>query len=74
MQLDMVDYDKVRKFEYQGGNLSRSSNVTRKQRLELTRSEGWEVWLIITMTPYVVSQVVLQFFTQRIVQINPVNI
>ena len=64
MQLDMVDYDKVRKFEYQGENLSRSSNVTQQQRLELTRSEGWEVRLIITMTPYVVSQVVLQFFSQ----------
>ena len=64
MQLDMVDYDKVRKFEYQGENLSRSSNVTQQQRLELTRSEGWEVRLIITMTPYVVTQVVLQFFSQ----------
>ena len=60
----MVDYDKVRKFEYQGENLSRSSNVTQQQRLELTRSDGWEVRLIITMTPYVVSQVVLQFFSQ----------
>ena len=60
----MVDYDKVRKFECHGENLSRSSNVTQQQRLELTRSEGWEVRLIITMTPYVVSQVVLQFFSQ----------
>ena len=74
MQLDMVDYDKVRKFEYHGENLSRSSNVTQQQRLELTRSEEWEVRLIITMTPYVVSQVVIQFFSQCIVQINPVNI
>ena len=65
MQLDMVDYDKVRKFEYQGENLSRSSNVTQQQRLELTRSEGWEVRLVITMTPCVVSQVVLQFFSQK---------
>ena len=64
MQLDMVDYDKVRKFEYQGEDLSRSSNVTQQQRLELTRSEGSEVRLIITMTPYIVSQVVLQFFSQ----------
>ena len=64
MQLDMADYDKVRKFEFHGENLSRSSNVTQQQRLELTRSEGWEVRLIITMTPYVVSQVVLQFFSQ----------
>ena len=64
MQLDMVDYDEVRKFEYPGENLSRSSNVTQQQRLELTWSEGWEVRLIITMTPYVVSQVVLQFFSR----------